>query len=320
MRKILYILIISVLFSGGGLLFVKNYLSSGNNLDKPVTLLFASGLPFSDIVDKLAEEKVISYPDIFKIAVFISGESTKFKSGEYLFQPRMSPNEVTAMIVGGKTVIHRLSVAEGLTTTEILELIKNNDALSGEITLDPKEGDLLPETYNFSRGDKRNDMISRMQHAMKKALNEAWENRAEKLPYKDKAQALVMASIVEKETGVASERTRIAGVYVNRLRKDMLLQADPTTAYAITLGKYKLDRPLNYKDLASDSPFNTYRSKGLPPTPIANPGKAAIIATLHPLASDELFFVATGNGGHNFAATLAEHNENVRKYRNAVAR
>jgi UPF0755 protein len=219
------------------------------------------------------------------------------------------------MMAAGRTVVHRLTIPEGLMTSEILEIIKNTEGLDGEITLDPQEGDLLPETYNFSRGDKRNDLITRMHHAMQKALQDAWEGREEGLPLTGPMQALTLASIVEKETGLASERPHVASVYINRLKKGMLLQADPTTAYAVTAGKHKLARPLTYADLQTESPYNTYRVQGLPPGPIANPGKASILATLHPDQSEDLYFVATGTGGHNFAKTAAEHEENVRRYR-----
>jgi UPF0755 protein len=284
-------------------------------LSAPVTLIFPPNTHFTAIADTLAQNQVIAHPTLFKIRVFLRGESSRFKAGEYNFPAHISARDVAVMMASGKTEVHHLTIPEGLMTSEIITMIKREPTLDGEVTLDLKEGDLLPETYNFSHADKRNDLLLRMHHAMEKTLNEAWAGREDKLPLTDPKQALTLASIVEKETGLASERPRVAAVYINRLRRGMLLQADPTTAYAITLGKYKLPRPLTYDDLAINSPYNTYKASGLPPSPIANPGKASIYATLHPLQSDELYFVATGSGGHNFARTPEEHAANVKKYR-----
>ncbi|MEI7669557.1 MAG: endolytic transglycosylase MltG, partial [Pseudomonadota bacterium] len=295
--------------------WVINNFYSSSNLEKPVTLVFASGTHFSEMVDKLAENNVIKYPFIFKSIMWLNGKSSRVKAGEYLFSANISPKEVSILLASGKTVIRQITIPEGLTSHEIIEIIKNNEYFSGEITLDIKEGELLPETYNFARGDKRNDIINRMRLAMNKVFEEAWVGRDNNLPFSDKNSALTLASIVEKETSLPSERSRVAAVYINRLKKGMLLQADPTTIYAVTLGKYKLNHPLNHADLALKSPYNTYQTLGLPPTPIANPGKASIIAALHPISSDELYFVANGSGGHNFASTIGEHSENVRKYR-----
>lgn len=288
------------------------------DLEKPTTLVFAPNSHFSDIVDSLAENHVIKHSLIFKILMTMSGQSFKVKAGEYAFSPHISEEDVAWMLANGKTVIHHLTVPEGLMTFEVIEMVKKNELLTGEITLDMKEGDLFPETYNYSRGDKRNDIIERMHHSMQKALDEAWQGRADNLPFTTPQQVLILASVVEKETGLVTERQHVASVYINRLKKGMLLQADPTTAYAVTGGKYKLTRPLTRDDLNYKSLYNTYQFPGLPPGPIANPGKAAIIATLHPMQSDDLYFVATGTGGHNFARTPQEHAKNVEKYREAM--
>jgi len=284
-------------------------------LPQSVTITFPPGDRFARIVDTLAEQGVIAHPFVFEVLVFARGESSRFKAGEYVFPAHVSPKDVAILMASGKTVVHHLTIPEGLMTSEILELVKQAPALEGEITLDVKEGELLPETYHYSRGDKRNDLITRMRRALSRTLDEAWAGRAQGLPFTGPEQALTLASIVEKETGLPAERPRVAAVYINRLRRNMLLQADPTTAYAVTMGKHKLGRPLTAADLQLDSPYNTYRSMGLPPGPIANPGRASIFAVLHPMTSDELYFVATGTGGHNFARTQAEHEENVRKYR-----
>ena len=303
-----FVLLMVIIASG-----ITSYYGSGN-LENSTTVIIPQGARFSEITEILTENKIIAYPFLFKTIVFLNGESSHIKAGEYAFPAHVSPYETASILASGKTVIHHLTIREGLMTSEILEMVKNNAMLAGEITLDIKEGELYPETYNFSRGDKRNDLLARMRRAMQKTLEEAWAGRAENLPFADSQQALTLASIVEKETGIASERSRVAAVYINRLNKGMLLQADPTTAYAVTNGKAKLSRPLTLKDLTLDSPYNTYKTAGLPPTPIANPGKASILATLHPETSDELYFVATGTGGHNFARTLQEHSENVKKY------
>ncbi len=315
MKKLFTLIVTLLIFCFGILVWSLDGFISSGPLEQPATLIFAPNTHFTEIADTLAQNQVIAHPFLFKVIVFASGQSAKFKAGEYDFPIHISPREVANMLASGKTVIHHLTVAEGLMTSEIIDMVKHNDLLSGEITLDIKEGELLPETYNFTRGDKRNDILMRMHHAMQKELTDAWAGRADNLPLKTPEEALTLASIVEKETGVASERSRVAAVYINRLNKAMLLQADPTTVYAVTKGKYKLTRALTYDDLAINSPYNTYKFLGLPPGPIANPGKASILATLHPIKSDELFFVATGNGGHNFANTLKAHEANVKKYR-----
>ncbi len=285
------------------------------DMGSPETLVFTPGSHVIAMAEMLSEHQVIAHPVLFVLQAFMQGKTSALKAGEYLFPAHISPREVLRMITSGKTVIHRLTLPEGLMTSEIYDLIRREPLLEGEITLDIQEGELLPETYHFSRGDKRNDVLLRMRHAMQRTLQEAWDSRAPNLPLATPMQALTLASIVEKETGLAEERPQVAAVYINRLHKGMLLQADPTTVYAITGGKYKLPRPLTTEDLAMRSPYNTYQSPGLPPGPIANPGRAAIWATLHPVSSDALYFVATGTGGHRFARTAEEHVENVKQYR-----
>jgi len=218
-------------------------------------------------------------------------------------------------LVAGEVVVHRLTLPEGLSSAEIVALVGAAPALAGEIVESVPEGSLLPETYHYVYGDDRAELIARMQTAMEAALDELWPARAEGLPFSTPEEAVVLASIVEKETGVTGERALVAGVFVNRLRIDMLLQSDPTVAYAISRGGIVLDRPLRRFDLEVDDPYNTYRHRGLPPGPIANPGRAALEAALHPAETGAYYFVADGTGGHAFAATLDEHNVNVRRYR-----
>jgi UPF0755 protein len=198
---------------------------------------------------------------------------------------------------------------------QVLDLVKTTETLDGDAPARVPEGSLLPETYHYVYGDTRTALIERMAQAMRQVLAELWDARAANLPYETPHQALVLASIVEKETGVTSERARVAAVFVNRLRRGMKLDADPTVIYALTNGTGPLDRELTRADLLEDDPYNTYRYAGLPPGPIACPGRAALEAALHPAETDELYFVADGKGGHLFAKTLEEHARNVAQYR-----
>lgn len=314
--KYVLLSILSCLAAGAAIFgwMTLDFTASGP-LEAPTTVLFAPGAHATAMADRLAAEHVIRHPFFFKIMTFARGDATRFKAGEYAFPAHITPAEAAHMMAAGKTVVHHLTIPEGLMTSEVLALVKTAPALDGEITILPGEGELLPETYNYSRGDKRNDLIARMRRAMNKTLADAWAARSPGLPLATPTQALTLASIVEKETGLPAERPRVAGVYVNRLKLGMLLQADPTSAYAVTGGKTRLPRPLTAADLALASPYNTYRSPGLPPGPIANPGLASIQAALHPLITGDLYFVATGTGGHHFARNEAEHNANVRAYR-----
>ena len=218
------------------------------------------------------------------------------------------------ILASGKVYLRKITFAEGLTSREIADILYQNEILEGDFEL-PPEGSFLPETYTFSRGDTRQSIINQGVAAMNKVLEQAWQEKDADLPLKNKEEMLILASIVEKETGVAAERPQVASVFVNRLKKGMLLQTDPTVIYALTLGKSDLGRDLRSKDLSVDSPYNTYKYAGLPPTPICSPGKAAIMAVAHPDKTPYLYFVASGTGGHNFARTLQEHNVNVRKWR-----
>ena len=226
----------------------------------------------------------------------------------------VSLKKLADILTSGKVYLRKITFAEGLTTREIAEILYDNNLLDGDFSI-PPEGYFLPETYTFSRGEKRQNIVEQGHKAMQEFLQSAWDNREQNLPLKNKEELLILASIVEKETGVAAERPQVASVFINRLRKGMLLQTDPTVIYALTKGQKELERLLTRKDLTIDSPYNTYKYAGLPPKPICNPGKASILAASHPDKTPYLYFVASGNGGHNFARTLSEHNENVRKWR-----
>lgn len=284
-------------------------------LKEAATVVIPKGSGRDAILRRLLAAGVIEDPLVFRIAVRLTRSGGRLKAGEYRFPARVSMQRALERIVSGKTVLRMFTAREGRTTHEILERLKATEGLEGEVTLDPDEGELLPETYSFALGDTRDKMVRRMREAMTKVLNELWEKRAEDLPIKTKREALILASIIEKETGKPEERPRVAAVFVNRLRKGMRLQTDPTVIYGITNGKGPLGRRLFTKDLERKTPYNTYRIDGLPPGPIANPGRASIAAALNPAKTKELYFVADGTGGHVFAETLEEHNRNVRRWR-----
>jgi UPF0755 protein len=239
----------------------------------------------------------------------------QLKAGEFAFPARVSPHDAAAIIASGRTVVRRLTLAEGITVVQAVALLRAAEGMDGDVASVPAEGELLPDTYFYSWGDSRERMLARQRRAMMELLNELWAKRAPDLPVKTPQEALVLASIVEKETAVADERPRIAAVFLNRLKRGMRLQADPTTIYGLTQGKAPLDRPLSRADLEARNAWNTYVIDGLPPTPIAIPGRAALAAVLNPIASADLYFVSDGNGRHVFAASLAEHNRNVGRLR-----
>lgn len=291
------------------------YYDTKGPLNVETTVVIKRGTAFKASVNLLYRNRIINQPTLFALTALATQKSSQFKAGEYRFQPGASFRAVLHKLVSGDTVIRRLTIPEGYTVSQILVVINHTEGLEGTVTLPVKEGELLPETYHFSYGEQRNDIVLRMQRAMQRTIATLWDKRQPDLPFTSPQAALVLASIVEKETGIAAERPRIAAVFLNRLKRGMPLQSDPTVMYAITKGQGVLDRALNYNDLKFLSPYNTYIVQGLPPHPIANPGKAAIIAVLHPLTSKELYFVADGKGGHNFAQTLEEHNRNVAAFR-----
>jgi UPF0755 protein len=283
-------------------------------LEQPVTVVVPRGSGLEAIAGRLAEAGVIADPLIFVIGAQAAGKARSLRAGEYLFPASVSPREALDKLARGDTVVRRLTVAEGMTSAQAAAMIADAEGLTGSVDPIPAEGSLLPETYHFSWGDDRADIVRRMQRAMDEAVRRLWDDRAEGLPIDTPEQAVILASIVEKETGVARERGLVAGVFVNRLRRGMRLQSDPTVAYGIA-GGAGLDRPLSRADLASETPYNTYAIAGLPPSPICNPGLASLAAVLNPEETDFLYFVADGTGGHAFARTLAEHNRNVRAWR-----
>ncbi|HZL58458.1 MAG TPA: endolytic transglycosylase MltG [Stellaceae bacterium] len=294
---------------------IGDYFNAGP-LNQPTTVVIAKGDSIAQIAATLAAAGIIAHPRAFEVAANLTGAAPGLKAGEYEFPPGISPRFVIELLLSGRVVRHKLTLPEGLTSAEVVGLLNAAPALEGRVEIPPPEGTLLPETYFYLWGERRQELIVRMTRAMDEALAKAWAARVPGLPLANSQQALILASIVEKETARKDERPRIAGVYIRRLRLSMRLQADPTLIYGLTQGgRVPLGHALGHADVIVDSPYNTYFFTGLPPTPIANPGVAAINAVLHPDDRGELYFVADGTGGHAFAKTLAEHNHNVARLR-----
>ncbi len=284
-------------------------------LESRETVLIERGSGLDAIARQLAEAGVIRSPLVFRLGARVTGQAARLKAGEYAFPPEVSPKQALEIVVSGRTVARTLTIPEGLTSREVVARIRQAPALAGAIDQIPDEGELLPETYHYQRGDSRTDLVARMRRSMDRTLAELWPQRSRDLPFDSKREAVTLASIVEKETAVPDERALVAGVFVNRLERGMRLQSDPTVRYALTEGERELGRPLTRADWRIDHPYNTYQNAGLPPGPIANPGREALEAALNPADTDYLYFVADGSGGHAFAKTLREHNRNVADWR-----
>jgi UPF0755 protein len=282
-------------------------------LSQNLTLVVQRG-GVEQITKQLADAGVIDHPLVFALAIRLTGAAGRLRAGEYLFAAGIAMEDVSRLLQSGKTVDRRLVVVEGATTAEILRQMTDQAGFTGPPP-QAADGDFLPATYYYKYGDARAWTAQRMKNAMRDTLGELWAKRAPGLPFADPREAVILASIVEKETSRASERARIAGVFINRLMRGMKLEADPTVAYAAAQGQGPLGRAITKSDLALKNPYNTYQVVGLPPGPIGNPSRAALAAVLNPDRHQELFFVADGNGGHLFARTLAEHQKNVDAWR-----
>lgn len=289
--------------------------NQAGNYTEPMAVEVSQGISSKKAADVLHQNNIISSPFVFRLLLKYENADGKIRAGEYLFEPRLSMKQVLDKLVKGDVLYHRVTIPEGYTVGQTLFLLSVTDNLSGEFDSVPEEGTLLPETYTYPKGKQRVSIVAEAKSAMSRKLKEIWEGRDEGLPYQNMKEMLIMASIIEKETGVSDERAKVASVFINRLRKGMLLQTDPTVIYALTEGKQELGRLLTRKDLQIDSPYNTYKYAGLPPTPICNPGETSLWAAAHPDNTDYLYFVANGNGGHNFAKTLSEHNRNVANWK-----
>ena len=313
--RIVFSLLALAILCGGILAWGAAEYTRPGPLSAETTVVIERGARLEVIARELTRAGVLAVPLVFRLGARLTGADKRLRAGEYAFAARISPRQTVALLESGKTVVRRLTVAEGVTTAEIIAQLNITDGLTGDLGPLPAEGSLLPETYHFSFGDTRRAIVGRMAEAMRAALDDAWAARDRGLPLKTPESALILASIIEKETAVPQERARVAGVFINRLRKGMKLQSDPTVVYGLTGGKGALGRPLTRADLRTPSPYNTYLIDGLPPSPISNPGLASIVAALDPARTDEFYFVADGSGGHAFARTLSEHNRNVARWR-----
>jgi UPF0755 protein len=300
--------------AGGAYFWFIGAVVAPGPLQSPATIIIAPGTGLSAIARQLTTAGVIPAPWMAVVEARRTGQDRTLKPGEYRFEPGVSLTAALDKIVRHDVVARFVTVPEGLTTAEVRAIIAGAEGLTGDLTAPIADGDLLPETYRYEWGDTRDGLIARMRAARAAALKELWEGRQQGLPLASPEEALVLASIVEKETGLTSERARVAAVFINRLRLGMRLQSDPTVLYGVPGGDAP-GRAIRQSDLDRPTPFNTYAIPGLPPSPICHPGRAALAAVLNPAMSDELYFVADGSGGHAFAATLDGHNRNVARWR-----
>ncbi|MBY5756648.1 endolytic transglycosylase MltG [Rhizobium leguminosarum] len=291
-------------------------------LQTNTNFIVRNGAGLTEIASNLERNAIISDARIFRYltATHLSaGES--LKAGEYEIKARASMRDIMELLKSGKSILYSVSFPEGLTVRQMFDRMLQDTVLEGDLPAAlPTEGSLRPDTYKFSRGTKRSEIIEQMAAAQQKLVDQIWDKRDSSLPLRSKEEFVTLASIVEKETGVPDERAHVASVFLNRLGKGMRLQSDPTIIYGLFGGEGKpADRPIYQSDLKRDTPYNTYVIKGLPPTPIANPGKDALEAVANPWKTQDLYFVADGSGGHVFSATLEEHNANVKRWRKLEA-
>lgn len=286
--------------------------------DKEAVVLIAQGDGISKISQTLADAGEVRNAELFKWGVRLRGEAGELKAGEYDIPAHASEADIAGILIAGASVQHRITAAEGLTSEMIYKIVANDSALDGDPGPMPPEGTLLPETYLFTHGTSREEILMRMAEDQEKFVRAHWETRAPGLPFDNPEQAVVLASIVEKETSIPAERRHIAAVFINRLKLRMKLQSDPTIIYGLTRG-YPLGRRIRQSEIAGRTPYNTYVIDGLPPTPICDPGKDSIEAVLDPAQSRDLYFVADGTGGHVFTDNIGEHERNVAKWRKIEA-
>jgi len=289
--------------------------TAASDILQPTTVLIEEGAGLGRIARQLEREELVSSALMFRAGVEVYGYASALKAGEYQIPRHASMRQIMRILVDGQPILHPITVLEGMTSWEVVEHLALQPVLTGTVPFVPAEGSLLPETYLVTRGTSRVDVIERMQQAQAQLLEDLWPKRADDLPIASIEEALILASIVEKETGKGDERPKAASVFVNRLNRGMRLQSDPTIIYGITKGEAPLGRRIRRSELDAVTPYNTYKIDGLPPTPICNPGAASIAAVLNPADTEYLFFVADGNGGHSFARTNREHERNVRAWR-----
>ena len=307
-----------LLVLGGSAAFVigKSHFEAPGPLDEDKVVNIPPRLGLMEIAETLRREGVMNESNaIFIGSVLALKARTELKFGEYLFAKHASVRDVVETMVEGKVVQHPITVPEGLTSEQTVQVLLDSEFLTGNVNTIPREGSLLPGTYNESRGVTREQVIQRMQAAQARLLKDIWEHRNPDLPLKTPEQLVILASIIEKETGKPDERTRVAAVFVNRLKQKIKLQSDPTIIYGLVFGKGKLDHPITKSEKEQPTPYNTYVIDGLPPGPITNPGRASLEAAANPARTKELFFVADGTGGHTFSDSYDQHQKNVGKLR-----
>ena len=314
-NAILSVFVLLAVAAGAALVVGKQRFDAPGPLPENRIVSIPRGSGINDIADVLVSEGVIDRPWVFVGGVFVLKAREDLKAGEYQFKAHASVRDVVATIVEGRVVAHQFTIPEGLTSEQIVARLLDDPVLVGNIKEVPREGSLLPDTYNFTRGVTREQMIQRMQQAQQRLLKEIWDRHSPDLPIKTPDQLVVLASLVEKETGKPEERTRVAAVFVNRLRQKMKLQSDPTIIYGLVGGKGTLGRPIMKSEIDQPTAYNTYQIEGLPPGPIANPGRASLEAAANPARTRELYFVADGTGGHAFAETYEQHQRNVARLR-----
>jgi UPF0755 protein len=310
-NAIISIFILLAIAGGIALVFGKQRFDAPGPLAEDRIVNIPRGSGIRDIADVLVREGVIDQPWVFVGGVFVLKAREDLKAGEYQFKSHASVRDVVATIVEGRVVTHQFTIPEGLTSEQIVARLLDDDVLVGNIKEVPREGSLLPDTYNFARGLTREQMIQRMQQAQQRVVKEMWDHHTPDLPVKTPDQLVILASLIEKETGKPEERTRVAAVFVNRLKQKMKLQSDPTIIYGLVGGKGTLGRPIMKSEIDQPTPYNTYQIDGLPPGPIANPGRASLEAAANPARTRELYFAADGTGGHAFAETYEQHLKNV---------
>lgn len=323
MNGIVTLLLLGVLGFGALLYWGKGEFEKPGPLKDEKVVVIPSDSGVARIADILEGEGVIdSNYDLVGRYIFVAGvrayqQQGRLKAGEYAFPAGISMRGVMNLLVSGKAILHQITFPEGLTSQQIVDRLKANDTLTGPVASVPAEGTLLPETYSFTRGASRSQILEQMKTAHAKVLDQVWQGRSKDLPFANPQELVTLASIVEKETGKADERPHVASVFLNRLDRNMRLQSDPTIIYGLVGGVGTLGRPITRADIDKATPYNTYHINGLPPGPIANPGRAALEAVANPSNTKDLYFVADGTGGHVFAASLVEHNKNVSKWRKA---
>jgi UPF0755 protein len=298
-----------------GILWLERAVEQPGPLADEKIVLIPKNTGTAEITELLTREGVIDQPRLFELYAYLNRKKGQLRAGEYLFKAHTNVEDAISTLIQGKSILHSFTAPEGLTSEQIVQRLRENDVLVGDINDVPREGTLLPDTYKFDRGTTRQQLLNMMQSAGRQALAQVWASRAPDVAIKTPQELIILASIVEKETGKAEERPRVAGVYLNRLARRMKLQSDPTIVYGIVGGKGTLGRGILRSEIERATPYNTYVIEGLPPGPIANPGRAALEAVANPTKTKDLYFVADGTGGHTFAETYDQHQRNVLRWR-----